>query len=233
MNCGRRRAGGWTWGTGRGRLQRITRRRREPEASDVFAGDRFAAEAAYAGSIVRLAVGDIAGSIEAIEQSLQIKPDYAPAILSLGSVEYQRGRRADGKRLFMSLLSLPDDTDDLAEIIDEAGTFLIQSRQYADGLDLYRAAANRFPEEVELHSGVGCCAGHLVLFDETVSAGEQAVRLKPEDATCASDLGWSLFEAGRYQEARGVLERAAALDPSNELAQENLRHCRETVAGAD
>ena len=211
----------------------MTRRKREPEAANVSAWDRFAAEAAYADSMVRLAFGDVAGSIEAIEQSLQIKPDYAPAILSLGSVEYQRGKRADGKRLFMSLLSLPDDADDLAEVIDEAGAFLIQIREYADGLDLYRAAADRFPEEAELHLGVGCCAGHLGLFDEAVSAGERAVRLKPEDATCASDLGWALFEAGRHQEACGVLERAVALDPSNELAQGNLRFCRETIAGAD
>ena len=211
----------------------MTRRKREAEASDVSAGNQFAAEAAYADSIVRQAFGDIAGSIEAIEQSLQIKPDYAPAILSLGSVEYQRGRRVDGKRLFTSLLSLPDDTHDLAEIIDEAGMFLIQSHEYADGLDLYGAAADRFPEEAELHLGVGCCAGHLGLFDEAVSAGERAVRLKPEDATCASDLGWALFEAGRCQEACEVLERAVALDPSNELAQGNLRFCRETIAGAD
>lgn len=193
----------------------------------------FAAEAAYAESIFLQTLGDIAGSVEGIERSLEIKPDYAPAILSMGSVDYQRGRRAAGKRLFMSLLSLPDDVDDLAVIIDEAGTFLIDVGEYADAIDLYRAGADRFTEQVEFHLGVSCCAGHLALYDEAVSASARAVEIRPEDSVCASDLGWSLFEAGRLQAACEALERAVDLDSGNDRARENLRICRKAVGEAD
>jgi len=86
----------------------------------------FLAEGAYADSILRTALGDHEGSIAALRRSLECKPTYAPAILSLGSVEYQLGKRAEGQALFRSLLSLPKDTPDLCEIIDEAGSFLIQ-----------------------------------------------------------------------------------------------------------
>jgi hypothetical protein len=103
----------------------VRTKKRRPFADGPDDWDLFAAEAAYAESIFLQTLGDIAGSVEAIERSLEIKPDYAPAILSMGSVEYQRERRDAGKRLFMSLLSLPDDVDDLAVIIDEAGKFLI------------------------------------------------------------------------------------------------------------
>jgi hypothetical protein len=51
-------------------------------------------------------------------------PSYAPAILSMGSVLYQLGRVADRRRRFQSLLSLPKNTTDICQIIDEAGVFL-------------------------------------------------------------------------------------------------------------
>ena len=52
----------------------------------------FAAEAAYADSMVKSALGDGVGCLAALRQSLEALPTYAPAILSLGSVEYQRRR---------------------------------------------------------------------------------------------------------------------------------------------
>jgi predicted lipase len=53
----------------------------------------FEAEAAYANSIFRSAIGDSAGCIRALERAIEIKPTYAPAVLSMGSVEYQRNRK--------------------------------------------------------------------------------------------------------------------------------------------
>ena len=79
-------------------------------------------------------------------EALTLKPVYAPAILSIGSVEYQRKHRAKGRRLFFSLLALPEDTEVLSEIIDKAGSFLIDIEEYADGLQLFREAASKFPE---------------------------------------------------------------------------------------
>src|SRR5258707_4251991 len=86
----------------------------------------FAAEAAYAESILRTALGDSQGCIDALRRSLEFMPTYAPALLSLGTAEYQLGRRAEGWNLFMKVFELPNDTKDLCVIIDKAGDFLIQ-----------------------------------------------------------------------------------------------------------
>ena len=56
----------------------------------------FAAEAAYADSIFRTALGDSQGCIDALGCSLEFMPTYAPALLSLGTAEYQLGHRAKG-----------------------------------------------------------------------------------------------------------------------------------------
>ena len=192
--------------------------------------DLFEAEAAYADSIFRSAIGDTEGCIQALERAVEIKPDYAPAVLSLGSVEYQREREAEGRKLLLSLLSMPDDTPDWVGIVDAAGDFLIQSGEYADGLELYRGAAGRAPQVGVFHQGIGCCAGHLGHHEEALAASRRALELEPENQAFVNDLGWSLVESGALQEARVMLERAVAMDSSDELARENLRICNQRIA---
>ena len=201
----------------------------ETNKGEMTAGERrFYAQGQYAESIFQ-------SSISALERALEIDSAYAPAILSMGSIEYQRKKRARGKKLLLSLVSLPPSAadggeDDLAKIIDEAGDFLIKRGNYADGLELYRSAVARFPDRVVFHQGVCCCAGHEGLHDEAIEASEAALELDPENQECVNDHGWSLFEAGRLDEAHQVLSRAVAMDPSDELARENLRLCAEAIS---
>ena len=196
---------------------------------------RFAAQGQYAESIFRSSLGDMEASIRALECAIEIDPEYAPAIMSMGTIEYQRQRRDRGRELLLSLVSLPASAVDggeseFVEIIDTAGDFLIQEGNYADGLELFRAAIMRFPDQAALHQGAGCCAGHEGQHDEAIAASKAALVLDPENQKYVSDLGWSLFKAGFLDEAEQVLSRAVAMDPSDDLARENLRYCNEAIA---
>jgi tetratricopeptide (TPR) repeat protein len=188
-------------------------------------GKLFAAEAAYAEGLFRQTVGDVTGAIAALESSLQALPSYAPALLGMGSVEYQRGNRPAAKRHFDTLLELPEDTVDLVEILDRAGNFLIDMDAYADGCEHYRRAVERFPQAACLHQGLGCCAGHLRDFALALTASRAALALEPDDQKLVTDLGWTRYLAGEIDEARETLARAVAMDPADELAANNLRVC--------
>jgi tetratricopeptide (TPR) repeat protein len=204
-----------------------SRRKGAPESG------RFDAEAAYANSIFRQALGDGEGSIAALKQALAAMPTYAPAILSMGSVLYQTGKIAEGRELFQSLLSLPKKTTDICQIIDEAGTFLTRLGAYDDAIALFRAAVKKYADVALLFAGLGYCAGKAGLHDEAVSADQRALELEPENPTLVSDLGWSLLQAGRLPEALETLERAVSMAPSDELAKGNLRFCKEQIAGKE
>lgn len=186
----------------------------------------FEAEAMYAESIFHGSMGDMEACIAATEKTLEIMPDYPPALLTMGSIEYQRGRPDEGARLFSTLLTLPNESGDLSEVIDKAGDFLIQEARYDEGLTLYQAAVKKFPECASLYQGVGCCAGHQGLFEKAIEASQRALELEPDNQEFVNDLGWSLFQAGRLEEAEEMLLRAVAMDPSDELARENLHHCQ-------
>jgi tetratricopeptide (TPR) repeat protein len=207
-------------------------KRKTPDSSTLKAARRelqFYAEGEYADSIVRSAMGDIEGSIAALKRSLEAVPTYAPAILSMGSVEYQVGRTAEGGALFLSLLSLPKNTTDIREIFDEAGMFLTRTKAYDDGMALYRKAVERYPDVAALYQGLGYCASDAGLHEEAVSANRRALELEPENQKLVNDLGWTLFKAGRLTQARETLERAVTMDPSDELARENLRFCKQEI----
>jgi Flp pilus assembly protein TadD len=177
-----------------------------------------------------MALGNTERSVAAVKRALALRPDYPPAVLTMGSVAYQRRRPAEGRRLFLSLLSLSDDACDIRQIIDTAGSFLIRSKKYADGLDLFRGAVQRFTDRANLYQGLGCCAAHEGFHDEAVAAYEKALALEPKRQDLVNDLGWSQYESGRLETAIEVLLRAVSMDSSDELARENLRICQQALS---
>lgn len=207
----------------------MSKRRTHGPSAEKQGWNQFQAEAAYAQSIFQFSLKKVKDGISALERSLEALPTYAPAILSMGSVDYQRGKRSEGRKRFLSLVELPDGTPDLHECLDRAGDFLIRSRAYKAGLELYRRAAARFPKVAVFHQGVGCCAGHQGRHREAVAASQDAVALEPKNQKFMNDLGWSLCQAGQGEKALRVLERAVAMNPKDGLATENLRICRARV----
>ena len=63
-----------------------------------------------------------------------------------------------------------------------------------------------------------------------MSAHERALELEPDNQKLVNDLGWTLLQADHILEARKTFERAVSMDPSDRLAQENLRVCRRPAA---
>jgi tetratricopeptide (TPR) repeat protein len=147
-----------------------------------------------------MALGDSQGCIDALRRSLEFMPTYAPALLSLGTAEYQLGHPAKGWNSFMKLFSLPDDTKDLSVMVDKAGDFLIQLGRFEDVIALYRRAVSRFPGVAVLHQGLGCGAGHQGLHAEAISALRAALAREPANQKFRNDLGWSLCQAGSIEE---------------------------------
>lgn len=197
-------------------------------------GRLFMAEASYAHSMVMSATGDIEACIASLEVSLEHLPTYAPAILALGSIDYQLDDAELGRQRLFSLLDLVEDKSptaepDLAEILDLAGEFLIGRCDYRDGLELYQRAVAHFPDVAALHQGVCVCAGHEGDPDLALTAAEAAHALEPDNQQVVNDLGWTLYERGELDRALSHLQRAVEMDPEDALAEENLRICREAL----
>lgn len=164
--------------------------------------------------------------------ALAIDPEFAPALLTVGSIEYQLGRLDDAMELFLKLTDL-EDQDDLAEIIDKAGDFLIDQKDYKHGMKLYQTATERRPTTAIFWGGLAYCLNRLGQGQEALLAARQAVELEPESACFQSDLGWLLVELEQFSEARSVLEKAVELAPPDyNRPRANLKRLQELEARA-
>lgn len=158
---------------------------------------------------------------------LAIDPEYAPAMLTVGSLEYQYGRVEEAIPLFLKLTTFPADTEDLQEIIDEAGDFLLEHDDHVNAGQLYAAAVRAYPRVALYHVGLGYCAAEGERMEESVTHHRRAVELEPNSYLHLNDLGYSLLKAGQYDGAEEVLQRAVQLAPADyDLAKGNLEHLR-------
>ena len=164
--------------------------------------------------------------------ALAIDPLYAPAILTVGSIEYQLGRVEEAMKLFMTLITLPKDEEDLTIIIDKAGDFLIAQDNYENALALYSAAEKAFPQEAVYPIGSGYCLEKLGRYGESVRKHRRADALEPDNYEILNDLGYALLEAGEFDEAEEVFQRSIALAPPGyELPRNNLNLLKEKKKG--
>ncbi len=157
-------------------------------------------------------------------RALVIDPTYAPAVLTVGSIEYQLGRKEEAMTLFLALPGMEDTTDDLIEIAAAAGEFLLDQRDYENGERFFAFLADAFPKHLAFQSDAGYCASKAGRKDEAVQWHRKVVVAQPLDVDSLSDLGWSLVQADDYEEAEQVLKKAIELDPEHEMAQANIKH---------
>jgi len=164
--------------------------------------------------------------------ALAIDPLFAPAILTVGSVEYQLGRRDEAMELFLTLTTLPADEPDLSIIIDKAGEFLLDAEDYERARALYAAAEKAFPDVAVYPAGLSYCLGRLQLRKEAIAKARRAVELDPLSHMLLNDLGWTLYQAGHLEEAEATLAKSVNLAPLDyELARNNLEKVRDVLAG--
>ncbi len=162
--------------------------------------------------------------------ALAIDPLFAPALLTVGSLEYQYRRPEAAMELFVSLTTLPETEPDLAEIIDKAGCFLLDQNDTPNATRLYCAATDAYPGVCEHWSNLSYCLGKAGQLAEAVSTARKALSLKENDPRVLNDLGWTLVLAGFHDEARSVLERAVVLAPADyDLPRNNLRELDKRV----
>jgi len=207
-------------------LKRLRSRYASAGATDRQHAAEYVYSSDIASQLFRAIAPDMAAgnALSGPVEALAIDPDFAPALLSVGSIEYQLGRHEEAMGHFLRLTTLPPDTADIAEIIDKAGDFLIGAEDIARAERLYYAAVSAFPAAATLHSGLGYCASKLDRKPEALAHARKAVALEPENAVILCDLGWALIENNLLTEAESSLRKAISLAPGETLAEGNLEH---------
>jgi len=90
--------------------------------------------------------------------ALAIDPLYAPAILTVGSIEYQLGRIEEAMKLFKRLAELPKDAEDLRDLLNANMPFIMSSNFKAGGIE-YEDIDSDSQRSILTDCGIDCSLG--------------------------------------------------------------------------
>ncbi len=187
-----------------------------------------------------LEAGDLAAARAAFEQCLAIAPTHYDALSGLGFIHYSEGRFQPARdhleraaRLrpqsfqtrFLLGATLVQLNDPEAAITQLEGAHTMD-RAHSDARILLAAQyvrTRRYPKAIAILSPPGDEESCLLLIEAKQASGDAAGAFElaqssaarfPRSAQVAAWLGFQLQFAGRFDEARRLLERALRLDPA-------------------
>ncbi len=149
----------------------------------------------------------------AFRKALELNPYYADARNDLGTALMLGGKRAEGKKEFLTAFNDPTNpTPDLSA--RNLGQAYLEEKNFAEAANWFRSSIARNKTLVASYTGLTDALVALGRPDEAVPALEGGLKELPNSAPLLLSLGDALFRAGRLADAKARLEEAIRYDPS-------------------
>ncbi len=165
--------------------------------------------------------GDLATARSRLMEVLQLQPDHADALHSLGTIDAREGRLDDAERLVRKAIAI----DPLK------GAFLNSLGNLLRARDRLDEAAAAYEQAVALRPDLA--VGYNNLAELLLRAGNheaaidrcfQALKANPNYAGAYDTMGRALNNMGRLEEAADALRRAVVIRPDFAVAYDHLGH---------
>jgi tetratricopeptide (TPR) repeat protein len=154
----------------------------------------------------------------------------AVGIVLLASLELRRAPHDPLDRELAIIQAVPDSPTAL----NNAGSLLMERGRYQEALGPLRKALKLQPgldeARASLSDSLAAVAQENIQngrLDTALVYLREAVEVEPESAERYNDMAVVLANQGRYDEAESALRHAILLDPSHQLAQENLERLQQ------
>ena len=199
----------------------------EQQAPDARKALLFATRGtAYAGK------GDYARAVADIDGAISLGKEVPPPVVASWYLIRARANRAAGHpdmalQDYAAALSVQPES---VEARAERGELLLRQGKVDQALADFREAVKRAPNVPVTHSWLGWALADKGDYAQAIASASRIVELRPQDFLGYWDRGVFQFLQGRYAEATGDLDRAAAIEPRNGAAA-LLAHVARVRAG--
>lgn len=164
-------------------------------------------------------------AIDSYRKALELNQYYVDVRNDLGVVLVLSGRREEGKKELLAVFADPlcPAPEMTARNLGQA---FFEEKNYGEAYTWFRTATQRNDKYVDAYLGLADTLTALGRLDEAIATLEAADKAAPDSAALLLSLGEACFQAGRFNESRGYLERVARMDPAGprgRRATEKLR----------
>jgi tetratricopeptide (TPR) repeat protein len=153
---------------------------------------------------------EYAKAIEAYQQAIRLKPDYAEAHYQIGWIYNDQEQSAKAISPLQEAIRLKPD---YPAACYELGYAYSNLNQYANALAAYQQAIRLKPDYAEAHYRMGLSYVYLKQYANALAAFQQAIRLKPDYAEAHYQIGWIYNDQDQSANAISSLQEALRLKP--------------------
>jgi len=163
--------------------------------------------------------GSVDEAIAHCQQSLQIKPDNAEALVSLGNALLQKGSMDEAIVQYEKALEIKPD---FAEGHINLGNALLQKGSVDEAIVHYQKALEIKPDYAEAQYNLGNAFTQKGRVDEAITHFQKALEINPDYAEAHNNLGLAFFQKGQMAQVITHYQKALEINPNNAAAQNNL-----------
>jgi Tfp pilus assembly protein PilF len=149
---------------------------------------------------------------KALRKCLEVNPDFADAHNDLGVALMLQGRREDARKEWLAAMASPFDPTPDQTAWNLANSYLDESR-YAEAARWFQQSLAHNQESVPARVGLASAFLAQNKLDDAINVLETS-KAKNTDPVLMVNLGNAYFQAGRFVEARALLETVIKKDSS-------------------
>jgi Tfp pilus assembly protein PilF len=165
-------------------------------------------------------------AVGAFKKAREINPYYTDVRNDLGTALILSGKREAGKAEFLAAFN--DPTNPTPEISSRnLGQAYLEEKNYAQAANWFRSSLNRNKAYPDSYLGLADSLAGLGRNDEAIALLETGVRECASSVAVQVALADAYYRAGRFEDARPLLEEARRKEPGSAFGQraaELLKH---------
>ena len=161
----------------------------------------------------RRTTGDF-DSVPFFRRAIELDDKFALAYARLGTVYANLGQNDESKKMTTRAYELRDRVSEVERYYIEARYYSTVENDLAKALDVYKVWLGTYPNDYTALTNSALLNKQQGDRDEAIRKLELATKVAPDQPLGFTNLGQTLFEAGRYDEARRAYESAILLQDS-------------------
>jgi len=185
---------------------------------DLLARNPDHADAWHLYGVIAFQQGRYKLAVDRISRSLQIRPDFAPALSNLGNVMMAIDQFGEAEKLFrMALRINPDYPDGVGNL----GVLLHLLERNEEAAPLLERACRLKPDHAMFQNNLGNVLTQIDRHEEALAAYRRAVELQPDNPGFLAGMGSAHQQIGEHDAATDCFRQALEHDP----------HCTKALSG--
>jgi Tfp pilus assembly protein PilF len=152
-------------------------------------------------------------AIAAFRKALDLNPYYVDVRNDLGSALLVEGKREEGKKELLTAFNDPTNPNP-EQTARNLGQAYLDEKDYKQALSWFQTSVQKDAKYALAYLGLGDTYVAMGRLDDAIRQLEAATKAVPDDLSLTSALGQVYYRAGRFGEARPLLEQVAAKDPA-------------------